>query len=456
MPLIHDDFLLQNETARRLYHDVAARLPIIDYHCHLSAQDLAEDRRFADATAIWIASDPYKHRAMRLLGVPEAEITGPATARAKFDRWAAAVPGTIGNPLYHWTALELARYFGIDEPLSPKSAGRIWSQMNAQLQQPTHSARSLVSRMNVSLLCTSDLLLDDLSHHQKLAGSSQGTRVLPSLRADDVLAIDSPAYDAWLGKLGPGINCFDDFAAAVRKRLDAFVALGCRLADHALDDFKYLPASDDELPGLFDRRAQLDATQIVRLKSGLLRWLGGEYARRSWTLQLHIGAQRRTSSRLRGLAGPAGGYGAAAGPCDIPSLCALLDDLEKSAALPRVILYPLNPTDYAAIAILTGSFAEDGVAGKIQFGPAWWYNDHGMGIVQHLQSVAHYGLLSTFIGMTTDSRSLLSMVRHEYFRRIFCNYLGEMVSAKLVPDDRESLDLLVTKICFNNARERFL
>jgi glucuronate isomerase len=377
------DFLLKTKTAWRLYHDHAEGLPIIDFHNHLSARDLADDRRFENITQLWIATDPYKHRAMRIAGVPERLITGDATDREKFDAWAATVPKTIGNPLFHWTALELKRHFDITEPLSPATAERVWDACSDR----RYTARQLIS--NVECLCTSDRLTDDLSAHARLADFT--TRVLPSVR-------DAEMVDA--------------------KRFDEFQHLGCRLADHGTDNFQSL------LP------------------------LAREYARRGWVMQLHFGAQRETSSRLRKLAGPAGGYATIGNSCDIPSLCRFLDDLEKEDCLPRTILYPLNPADYAAIATLTGSFP-----GKVQFGPAWWYNDHALGIRHHLDTLASYGLLSTFVGMTTDSRCLLSMVRHEYFRRVLCDWLGDKVEDGELPSD---LGWLVRAIAYENARQWIL
>ena len=400
---IHPDFLLKTATARRLYHEFAESLPVIDYHNHISARDLAEDRVFDNITQLWISSDPYKHRAMRIAGVPEWLITGKAGDREKFDAWAATAPQTLGNPLYHWTALELKRYFGILELLSPDNANQIWNQCNELLRSPNHTVRGLIKSANVEYLCTSDQLTDDLGVHARLAQSDFATRVVPSLRVDDVAALDQ---------------------TQLTERLDAFARLGCKLADHS----------------------------VVEFDSEGLRKLVGEYARRGWILQLHIGAQRQTSTRLRQLAGPAGGYATIGKACDIPGLCRFLDDVEKAGCMPQIILFPLNPADYAALATLTGSFAEDGVRGKIQLGPAWWYNDHALGIRQHLDALANYGLLSTFIGMTTDSRSLLSMVRHEYFRRVLCDWVGDQVEAGAMPDDRQLLGQLVKAVAYENAR----
>ncbi|MCX6909428.1 MAG: glucuronate isomerase [Verrucomicrobia bacterium] len=400
---IHDDFLLKTRTARRLYHEFAEGLPIIDYHSHLDARDLADDRAFENITQLWLASDPYKHRAMRIAGVPERLITGNASDCEKFDAWAATVPQTLGNPLFHWTALELKRYFGIGEMLSPENAGRVWEQCNEKLCSPDFTARQLIARANVECLCTSDRLGDDLQHHARLAKSGFAARVLPSLRVDEL-----PTDDR----------------ASIVKRLDFFKQMGCKLADHALVEFD----------------------------SEMLRFLGYEYGRRGWIMQLHIGAQRQTSTRLRTLVGPAGGYATIGNSCDIPSLCRFLDDLEKEGCLPRTILYPLNPTDNAALATLTGSFAEDDVPGKIQLGPAWWYNDHALGIRNQLDTLASYGLLSTFIGMTTDSRSLLSMARHEYFRRVLCDWLGDQMEVGTLPADEKLIGQLVRAIAYENAR----
>lgn len=404
---VHDDFLLTSSTARRLYHEHAAPLPIIDYHNHLNPLDLAEDRAFENLTQLWIASDPYKHRAMRIAGVPERLITGDATDREKFDAWAATLPQTLGNPLFAWSALELDRFFGISEFLGPASSDRIWHACNEKLRAPEFHARQLIARANVECLCTSDPLGSDLQAHAALAASGFAPRVLPSLRIDSLPSIEG-------NSLAP--------------QLDLFGRLGCRLADHSLTSFA------------------ADSWQV----------LAAAYRQRDWILQLHMGAERATSSRLRSLAGPAGGYATIGNSCDIAALCRFLDGLEGAGALPRVILYPLNPADYPALATLTGSFAEDGIRGKIQLGPAWWYNDHALGIRQHLDALSSYGLLSTFIGMTTDSRSLLSMVRHEYFRRVLCDWLGDQIEAGTMPGDSILTSQLVRAIAYDNAKSWIL
>ncbi len=452
-----DDRLLALPLARTLFHEVARDLPVVDYHNHLDARALAEDRRFADLTELWVVADPYKHRAMRIAGVPEAEISGPAPARVKFDRWAATVPLTLGNPLHAWTSLELSRYFDFSLPLSSATADALWLHAAARLASPALSARGLVEQTRATCLCTSDLLLDDLSAHADLARSGWKVKVRPSLRGDDLLAVEAPGFPDFLDALarhaGAPLRDYDAFRAAVLHRLDEFDALGCRLADHALNDFAYLETDQAATASLFKRRLEgpLPAADQVRLRSGILHWLGVEYARRRWTLQLHLGAQRRTSSRLRRLAGPFGGYAGLGNPTDIPALCALLDDLELAGGLPRTILFSLNPTLLPALATLTGSYAADGVPGLVQAGPAWWFNDHDLGIRQHLDALSRHGLLSTFVGMTTDSRSLLSLARHEYFRRILCQWLAEQAAAGHFPADPAELSALVRAVCHDNA-----
>ena len=454
------NLFLNTTLAWRLYHDCAAGQPIIDYHSHLSVAKLAADRLFETLTELWVTYDPYKHRAMRIAGVPESLITGSMTSpREKFDAWAATVPKTLGNPLWHWTALELECAFGIREPLSPQSAERIWNEANARLQTQECSARNLLSRFNVSCVCTSDGLLEDLGAHRKLAASGYAVQVLPSLRGDDIVSLER----SWLERLGDvtgvTINSFEAFCEAVRQRLDAFEALGCRLADHALDAFAYVSVKETATADLFARRLlskTFSEGDSLKLRSAILHFLGCEYGRRGWVMQLHLGAQRRTSSRLRRLVGPAGGFAASGKACDVDALCRFLDDIEFGGLLPRTILYTLNPADNAVLATLTGSFAQDNLAGKVQFGPAWWYNDHALGIRQHLETLANYGLLSTFIGMTTDSRSLLSMARHEYFRRVLCGTLGEWAARGMVPDDFDALEPLVRAVTYGNAREMVL
>ncbi|HEY9250679.1 MAG TPA: glucuronate isomerase, partial [Rariglobus sp.] len=334
-----EDFLLTTPFSRRLFHEHARDLPVIDYHNHLDTRALRENRPFANLARLWVTSDPYKHRVMRIAGVPEAEITGSAPDRLKFDRWAATVPLTLGNPLCPWTRLELARFFDLHDPLNPATADGIWNAANARLARDTHAPRAFLERARVEIACTSDPLLADLSDHVALAaGPARPPRILPSVRPDDLLAFDSPDYPEWLKKLSAATNVairdYDTLWAALTARLDVFGAAGCRLADHALDAFSYSETGDKTAAALFALLLggkTLDPIGLVRLRSALLRRLGSDYARRNWTLQLHLGAQRRTSSRLRRLAGPAGGYACPGSPTDIASLCGLLDGIETAA-----------------------------------------------------------------------------------------------------------------------------
>jgi glucuronate isomerase len=456
---IPDDFLLENKMSRTLFHGTAKRLPVIDYHNHLDPVHLAENHRFEDLAQLWVIPDQYKHRAMRISGIPEAEITGNVPGKKKFHNWAATLPKTLGNPLFHWSAMELKAVFGVEELLNPENAERIYHHCNERLQSEDLRSISLLKLWNVEHLCTSDDLLDDLQPHMA-ASAQHGIRVQPSLRGDSIVEVDRPAYSDWLARLSRqtqvDIEDLETYEVAVRQKLAAFQAADCQFADHALDaGFQFQLPERSVAEQLFRqclRGQPLDKSGLRQLKSFLLHFLGREYAARSWTLQLHIGAQRATSSRLRSLAGRAGGYAAIGQATDISSLVALLDSLEKKQALPRMILYNLNPVDNQALASLTGSFTEDGVAGKVQFGPAWWYNDHFAGIRAQLISLANYGLLHHAIGMTTDSRSILSFSRHEYYRRVLCNLVGEWVEKGHLPADEALLEQLIRAVCYGNIK----
>jgi glucuronate isomerase len=459
---INDNWLLSNEVGRQLYHDVAAHLPVVDYHNHLNPLDLSTNRRFRNLHEVWVKHDPYKHRAMRICGVPEQGITGNAGDYEKFENWMLTLPKTLGNPLFHWSYLEMKRVFGIDLPLDKRHAPEIWEFANELLHKEDFRSKAILSRWKVDMACTSDDLLDDLEGHRLFASSQTEIVLKPSLRGDSILDFCKPAYTDWVRKLGEltghPIHELDDLFAAVMSRLEFFTENGCVLADHALDSgftYKLIPKSKAEdyfkqvLQG-----AQLESKELKGLQSYFLHALGLAYGKKGWILQLHIGAQRHTSSRLRQLVGPAGGFASMGKACDIASLCRFLDDLEREGVLPQVILYTLNPADNAALASLTGSFTEDGVQGKIQFGPAWWYNDHFAGIRKQLLDLSSNGLLSTFIGMTTDSRSILSLSRHEYFRRILCDLLGSWVKDGKIPQDMKLLEELVQNISYRNIKSK--
>tara|TARA_R110000868_G_scaffold11200_9_gene54937 strand:- start:12748 stop:14151 length:1404 start_codon:yes stop_codon:yes gene_type:complete len=459
-PFISENWLIDNKKGSFLYHEVAKDLPIIDYHNHLNPFHLAQNKSFENLTEIWLGADPYKHRAMRIHGIPEEIITGKAGDWEKFTNWAKVLPKTIGNPLFHWSCLEMKRVFGLDLILSQHNAKEIWDHCNDLLKEKGYRAFNLLQSWKTETVCTSDELLDELEAHAKLAATPNSCRVLPSLRGDTMLNFKAPGFKNWLEKLGLAcgftITDFECYLSAIRLRLDFFEKNGCMIADHALDaGFSYSSIPRIAVEALFQKCLKgegLTHSESVSLESYLLVKLGTEYGKRGWIMQLHIGAQRRTSTRISRLAGPAGGYAAIGKSCDINALCQLLDDIEQSGSLPDTILYTLNPADNATLASLTGSFAEDGVKGKIQFGPAWWYNDHEDGIIKQLKDLSAIGLLSSFIGMTTDSRSILSLSRHEYFRRVVCNLLGRWVEQGKLPDDIELISQLVRDISYENIK----
>lgn len=452
-----EDFLLRTDTARELYHMYAENLPIIDYHNHLDPKSLATDQCYSDLAELWVTGDPYKHRVMRINGIPEDCITGKALSGKKYEAWARTCPNVVGNPLYHWTALELKRIFHIDELLGPDTAEDIYQHCNDLLRQKEYSTLSILRKWNTKIVCTSDDLLDDVSLHRTASERAVDLKVLPSLRADSILDFGTPNFKKWIDRLRQvaSVNSLEDYLHALHLRLDVFDEAGCQLADHAFDSgFAFLLPDIDEASRIFAlylRDGNIVAADKVKLRSFVLLKLAQEYAIRGWVMQLHIGAERYTTSRLRRLCGPAGGYATIGNVCDIRSLCDFLDSTELADNMPKTILYTLNPTDNAAFATLTGSFTGDGVAGKLQFGPAWWYNDHKEGIESHFRALSSYGLLSRFIGMTTDSRSILSFSRHEYFRRILCGYIGEQVEKGEFPNDMELLGEIVKNISYNNV-----
>ena len=441
---IHSDFLLESPLACTLYHEYVEGLPIADYHNHLVPSELASDRRFDDIGQLWVASDPYKHRSMRLHGEPESVITGPATTREKFDAWARTLPHTLGNPLFHWSAMEMKNVFGLDEMPDSSCTDKVWDACNERLKEDAFSTMGILKGFGVKVLSTSDDLLDDVTVHSSVKGD---IKVTPSLRADSVLGF----APAWLERLSSP-KTLEEYLAAVDARLDAFSANGCRVADHALDDGWRFSLTD------FDTAAKLYAAgefADVRLKSYVLGHMASEYSRRGWAMLLHIGAQRFTSSRLRSLAGPAGGYASIGNTCDVKSLCAFLDSQDVKGELPKTGLFTLNPADNAALAVLTGSYSQDGVVGKVQFGPAWWYNDHFYGMTDQLENLAAYSLMPQFIGMTTDSRNVLSFSRHDYFRRILCNWLADKTLRGQFPADEAYLGRIAADISYNNAYNWF-
>ncbi|KAF6661619.1 glucuronate isomerase [Pantoea sp. EKM101V] len=459
-----EDFLLDSEFARRLYDDYAKDQPIFDYHCHLPPQQIAENYRFANLYDIWLKGDHYKWRAMRANGVAEAFCTGNASDREKFDAWARTVPHTIGNPLYHWTHLELRRPFGItDTLLSEKTADSIWHRCNELLAQDAFTARGIMQQMKVKMVGTTDDPLDDLRHHRALAeDASFSVKVLPSWRPDKAFNIEAETFLPWIGALEQltdiSVQRFDDLRRALHQRLDHFAAHGCKVSDHALDVVCYADADDVTLDNILARRRSGTTPtphETAQFKTAVLVWLGSEYARRGWVQQYHIGALRNTNPRQYQLLGPDVGFDSINDQPLAEPLARLLGAQNLNNALPKTILYCLNPRDNEVLATMAGNFQGEGEAGKMQFGSAWWFNDQLDGMQRQLTQLSQIGLLSRFVGMLTDSRSFLSYTRHEYFRRLLCQMIGRWVEQGEAPGDEALLGQMVQNICFNNARDYF-
>ena len=459
---LDDDFLLQTRTARRLYHDYAAELPIIDYHNHLPPADVAGDRRFADITAAWLEGDHYKWRALRANGIDERFVTGDADGREKFRRFAATVPQTLRNPLYHWTHLELQRYFGVKDLLNADNADAIYDVTSRQLQQPSHTARALLRRMKVDVVCTTDHPTDSLEHHRAYRPGPGDPLLLPTFRPDKFLDPTAPAFAADVGQLGELTGTkIDDYAAlrhALLQRLDYFAELGCRLSDHGLPQLYAVDLSDAQ-PDHTLREAlagdPVDQRAARQFQTQLLLDLGREYARRGWTMQLHLGPQRNNSSRLLARVGADAGADSIGDRPQAEGLAYFLNELDRADQLPKTILYNLNPRDNHVFATMAGNFNDGSVPGKVQWGSAWWFLDQKDGMEEQLNVLSNTGLLSRFVGMLTDSRSFLSFPRHEYFRRILCNLLGNDVEQGLLPNDEQLLGELVGDVCYHNARRHF-
>ena len=458
---IHDDFLLQTDTARELYHRFAAPQPIFDYHCHIPPDQIAENKTFRNLYEIWLAGDHYKWRALRTNGVAERFITGDAGDWEKFLAWARTVPHTLRNPLYHWTHLELKRHFGIDELLDESSAQRIWDRANEQLaSMPT---QEILKRNRVTVVCTTDDPTDSLEHHKKIRASGITTRVYPTFRPDKALAVDQPAaFNAWVDKLSAvsGIDCnnFANFRAALKNRHDFFHEMGGRLSDHGLshcyaDDCTEGGAAcifDDARAGRVPAKADAD-----RFRSHLMFFFGELDASRGWTKQMHLGALRNNNTRLARAVGADIGCDSTGDWPQAEALSRYLDKLDARGQLPRTILYNLNPRDNYVFATMIGNFQDGSVAGKIQFGSGWWFLDQKEAMEWQINALSSLGLLSRFVGMLTDSRSFLSYPRHEYFRRILCNLLGRDMESGELPRDIGTLGALVKNICHDNAKNYF-
>jgi glucuronate isomerase len=464
-PFMDDNFLLQNEVSERLYHDYAARQPIIDYHCHLSPQEIYENKRFSNLAEIWLYGDHYKWRAMRANGVPEALVTGGPgiTDYDRFMAWVKTVPMTLGNPLYHWSHLELRRYFGIEELINEANAPLIWEKANALLQSDCFSVRRLIQEQQVRVICTTDDPTDSLEYHEGIKALDDfDCLVLPSFRPDKGLEIRKITFVPWVKKLeeacGLQVEGYEQFLAALDSRITHFAKVGCKVSDHALDQVYYADTTLAEVTAIFAKALRgelLSLEEEQKHKTYTLTHLGEQYAKRGWTMQLHIHASRNNNSRTYRKLGPDTGFDSIHDGQLAYPLMKLLDGIEATGTLPQTILYSLNPKDYSVLGTLMGSYQDGTVPGKIQLGSAWWFNDTKDGMLEQMNMLANMGLLSRFVGMLTDSRSFLSYPRHEYFRRILCNMIGEWVVRGEVPYDLELLGGMVENISYLNAKNYF-
>jgi glucuronate isomerase len=461
-PIVAPDFLLETDAARELYHDYAAGMPIIDYHCHLPPGEIAEDKRFANLTDIWLRGDHYKWRAMRANGIPEDGITGAASDRQKHRNWAATLPYTLRNPLYHWSHLELDRYFGIKELLGPDNADAIYDRCTEQLRGPEFSVRSLIRKMNVRVICTTDDPADQLEHHDALADSDFGTLVVPGFRPDKYLLIGSPDYLRHIGRLatrcGREVNTYTDLLEALDQRLDYFQERGCRVSDHGLNQLFDREYTESEIKSIFDKRrtgVAVSREQAEKFQTALLVELCRQYHARGWTQQFHLGALRNNNDRILGKLGADAGVDSIGDFRQAPGLAYLLNRLDRDDRLARTVVYNLNPADNELMATMVGNFNDGSIAGKMQYGSGWWFLDQLDGMEKQMNALSNMGLISRFVGMLTDSRSFLSFPRHEYFRRLLCNMFGRDITRGLLPDDRKWIGQVIRNICYHNANEYF-
>ncbi len=462
---INEDFLLQNEFARKLYHDHSEGMPIIDYHCHLSPEAIAADRRFDDLGQLWLEGDHYKWRAMRTNGVDEKYITGKTTSfREKYDRWAETVPFTMRNPLYAWTHLELKRVFGISRILNRSTAPEIWEECTDLLRRPDYSARGLMKKFNVEVICTTDDPIDDLAHHIKLKKSDFEIKVLPAWRPDRAMTVEDPGkfreYINILSEVSDTeIKGFDSLIAALRKRHQFFADAGCLLSDHGIEQFYSEDCTASDSDAIFRKvigGSMLSREEVVKFKSVMLYELAVMDAERGWTQQFHYGALRNNNSRMLATLGPDTGYDSIGDFHVAKDISKVLGRLDAAGKLTKTILYNLNPRDNELIATMIGNFQDGSVPGKMQFGAGWWFLDQETGMINQLNALSLMGLLSRFVGMLTDSRSFVSYPRHEYFRRILCNILGEDIEKGKLPEtEMETIGKMVENISYYNAKNYF-
>ena len=462
-PFMGKDFLLDNEVAKHLYHDYASKMPIVDYHCHLSPKEIYEDIKFDNITQVWLGGDHYKWRQMRSNGVEEKYITGDAPDREKFQKWAETLEMAIGNPLYHWSHLELQRYFGYNGWLNGESAEEVWNIANEKLAQTDMSARGLIKQSNVTVVCTTDDPIDTLEWHKKIKeDESFDVQVLPAWRPDKAVAIEKPDYLEYIAKLGKAadieIECINCLKNALSKRIDYFHENGCTVSDHGLDFVMYCPADKKEVNAIFKKRLageEITAEETLKFKTYILLFLGEKYREKGWVMQMHFGVRRDLNKKIFAALGPDSGIDSINDNVPVGQMAQFLNALAEKDKLPKTILYSLNPNDNAAIGSIIGCFQDSSSVGKIQHGSAWWFNDNKTGMTEQMTSLANLGLLGNFIGMLTDSRSFLSYTRHEYFRRIMCNLIGTWVENGEYPNDDKVLKKIVEGISYNNTMRYF-
>jgi len=458
---ITENFLLETETARELYFNEAAQQPIYDYHCHLSPKQIAENYRFRNLYDIWLTGDHYKWRAMRTNGVAERFCTGDASDEEKYHAFVRTVPYTLRNPLYHWSHLELLRYFGIDDLINEESGASIWKRANAQLATPEFSVHGILEKNRVAVVATTDDPADSLEFHQQIRKQGLKTRVYPTFRPDEALNVGQPAaFNAWCKRLSAATNSdlatYADFLGALKQRHDFFHEQGCRLSDHGLESCPGTVCDDKQAARIFERARRSEAVtpeEARQFATHVMLYFGHLDAARGWTKQLHIGAARNMNSRMLQALGPNTGFDSIGDSPQAASLAFYLNRLNSNGDLPKVILYNLNPNDNYLLATMAGNFQDGTIPGKIQFGSGWWFLDQLEGMTWQLNALSNLGLLRRFVGMLTDSRSFLSYTRHEYFRRLLCNLLGHDVEKGLLPRDLKLLGAMVREICFENARD---
>ncbi len=458
------DFLLSTETGEQLFHTYAEGMPIVDYHCHISPEEIFEDKRFKNITEVWLGGDHYKWRLMRANGVDERYITGDAPDREKFQKWAETLGRCVGNPVFEWSHLELKRFFGYEGVLNSDTAQEVWDLTSAKLAEPEFTCRNLIKQSNVRMICTTDDPADSFEWHKKIAGDPTfDVQVVPAMRPDAALRIERGQefvdYCKHLGEVcGIEIHNFADMKQAIAKRYDVAHELGCRASDHALDYVMYVPASEAEIENIFERALAgepLTEREVLEYKTAFMQFVAGEYVRLGWAMQLHFGCKRDNNKPMFAKLGPDTGYDCISNYTPADQLADFLNSIQEKSGLPKTILYSLNPIDNTMIDTVMGCFQEAPVAGKIQNGSAWWFNDNECGIRDQLTALANEGVLGNFVGMLTDSRSFLSYPRHEYFRRVLCGVIGEWVEQGKYPNDQKLLGTVVRDISYNNAVRYF-